>query len=208
MWLRLDGTIEVILPNEDTVVVPLERLTRLYDSAEQLEDMWGDDEGTIEEGEDVEVWEMDQDGHWVEGTLDEDEDEWESADEEMDCLINAATRPFKCYRKPISAFYENDRLNAEVSCKTSMGEACPRCTLHPSPICCSLCSPSHPLFAILPPIGETLDKPKVARASQVDSQYRMTAKDTDLRAALHMLRREHTVRLYSLAHLHELGLAR
>ncbi|KAL7282655.1 hypothetical protein ACG7TL_004128 [Trametes sanguinea] len=83
--LRLDGTIEVILPNGDTVVVPLERLTRLYDSAEQLEDMWGDDEGTIEEGEEVEVWEMDQDGHWVEGTLDdEDEDEWESADEEID----------------------------------------------------------------------------------------------------------------------------
>ncbi|KAI0355359.1 hypothetical protein OH77DRAFT_1403203 [Trametes cingulata] len=81
--LRLDGTIEVVLPNGDTVVVPLERLTRLYDSVEQLEDMWGDDEGTIEEGDEVEVWEMDQDGHWVEGTIDDD-DEWESADEELD----------------------------------------------------------------------------------------------------------------------------
>ncbi|CDO77016.1 hypothetical protein BN946_scf184380.g1 [Trametes cinnabarina] len=65
--------------------VPLERLTRLYDSAEQLEDMWGDDEGTIEEGEEVQVWEMDQDGHWVEGMLhDGDEDEWESADEDIE----------------------------------------------------------------------------------------------------------------------------
>ncbi|KAJ8487538.1 hypothetical protein ONZ51_g4099 [Trametes cubensis] len=82
--LRLDGTIEVILPNSETVVVPLERLTRLYDSVEQLEDLWGDDEGTIEEGEEVEVWEMDQDGHWVEGTIDDDDDEWESADEELD----------------------------------------------------------------------------------------------------------------------------
>ncbi|KAI0371562.1 hypothetical protein BV20DRAFT_965322 [Pilatotrama ljubarskyi] len=81
--LRLDGTIEVILPNGDTTVVPLDRLTRLYDSVEQLEDMWGDDEGTVEEGDEVEVWEMDQDGHWVEGTIDDD-DEWESADEELD----------------------------------------------------------------------------------------------------------------------------
>ena len=34
-----------------------------------------------EEGEEVEIWEMDQDGHWVEGSPD-DEDEWESADED------------------------------------------------------------------------------------------------------------------------------
>ncbi|KAI0638530.1 hypothetical protein C8Q77DRAFT_1091600 [Trametes polyzona] len=82
--LRLDGSIEVILPNGDTVVVPLERLTRLYDSVEQLEDLWGDDEGTVEDDDEVEVWEMDQDGHWVEGTIDDDDDEWESADEELD----------------------------------------------------------------------------------------------------------------------------
>ncbi|KAI0832769.1 hypothetical protein BC628DRAFT_1415018 [Trametes gibbosa] len=83
--LRLDGTVEVVLPNADIVVVPLARLTRLYDSVEQLEDLWGDDEGTVEEGEeDVEVWEMNQDGHWVEGTMDDDDDEWESADEDLD----------------------------------------------------------------------------------------------------------------------------
>ncbi|KAI0775899.1 hypothetical protein BD413DRAFT_610617 [Trametes elegans] len=81
--LRLDGTIEVILPNGDTVVVPLDRLTRLYDSVEQLEDIWGDDEGTVDEGDDVEVFEMDEDGHWIESTPD-DEDEWESAEEDLD----------------------------------------------------------------------------------------------------------------------------
>lgn len=32
---------------------------------------------------------------------------------ELDCFINAATRAFKCYRKPINAFYENDRLSKE-----------------------------------------------------------------------------------------------
>ncbi|KAI1796055.1 hypothetical protein LXA43DRAFT_1160458 [Ganoderma leucocontextum] len=79
--LHLDGTIEVMLPNADTIVVPLGRLTRLYDSVEQLEDLWGEDEGIVEEGEEVEVWEMDQDGHWVEGSADDD-DEWESAEED------------------------------------------------------------------------------------------------------------------------------
>ncbi|KAI0758238.1 hypothetical protein C8Q74DRAFT_307926 [Fomes fomentarius] len=92
--LRLDGTIGVMLPNSETLVVPLNRLTRLYDSVEQLEDLWGDDDGTVDEGEEVEVWEMDQDGQWVEGTADDD-DEWESADgdedEEMDDVENDAS---------------------------------------------------------------------------------------------------------------------
>ena len=30
---------------------------------------------------------------------------------ELDNIINAATRPFKCYRVPITAFYENDRTS-------------------------------------------------------------------------------------------------
>ena len=56
---------------------------------EQLDDLWGDDEGTIDEGDDVEVWEMDQDGHWVEGDPD-DGDEWESADEDEDDMMEDA----------------------------------------------------------------------------------------------------------------------
>ena len=81
LQLRLDGTIEVMLPNGTSVVVPLDRLTRLYDSAEQLEDLWAEEGGSVGEGSDVEVWEMDQDGHWVEGR---DDEEWESADEDVD----------------------------------------------------------------------------------------------------------------------------
>lgn len=30
---------------------------------------------------------------------------------ELDNIINAASRPFKCYRAPITAFYENDRTS-------------------------------------------------------------------------------------------------
>ena len=31
---------------------------------------------------------------------------------EMDNLVNAATRPFKCYRAPITVYYENDQFGA------------------------------------------------------------------------------------------------
>lgn len=30
---------------------------------------------------------------------------------EIDNLINAATRPFNCYRKSIYAYYENDKIS-------------------------------------------------------------------------------------------------
>ncbi|KAI0332527.1 P-loop containing nucleoside triphosphate hydrolase protein [Cubamyces sp. BRFM 1775] len=126
--------------------------------------------------------------------------------DEVDCLINAATRPFRCYRKPITAFYENDRLNDdEQRCRTSAGEDCSRCTLRPSPVCCSLCTPHHPLFSLLPPMDQPIDKARAARASQVDTQYTVSETDIQLRGALHRFRRDQTVRLYGLAHLHELG---
>lgn len=33
---------------------------------------------------------------------------------ELDNLVNAATRPFKCYRTPIQAYYENDRAGVLI----------------------------------------------------------------------------------------------
>ncbi|CDO72245.1 hypothetical protein BN946_scf184970.g97 [Trametes cinnabarina] len=112
---------------------------------------------------------------------------------ELDCLINAATRAFRCYQ------------DEQLRCKMTTGEDCTRCTLQPSPICCSLCTPNHHLFALLPPTDEPVEKPKALRSSQVDTQYSMNAKDSQFRAALHALRKEHTVRLYGISHLHELG---
>lgn len=88
--LRLDGTVDVMLPDGRTSVLPLQRLTKLYDGLEQIEDLWGDDasEGEGEEGEEgVEVWAMDEDGHWVEGDV-EDEEEW-STDEEDAMSVDA-----------------------------------------------------------------------------------------------------------------------
>ena len=89
-----------MFPNGESVVVPMNRLTRLYDSVEQLEDLWGDDEGTVDEGEEIEVWEMDQDGHghWVEDHAgDDDEDEWVSAEEEEDVDLREEVRKLKVW---------------------------------------------------------------------------------------------------------------
>lgn len=81
----------MVLPDSTTAVLPLERLTKLYDGLEQLEEMWsdgaseGDDDSHIEEDGDVEVWAMDDNGHWVENDAADAED-WESIDGEDDSM--------------------------------------------------------------------------------------------------------------------------
>lgn len=69
-------------------IYPLHRLTRLYDTVEQLEDLWGDDmQGDELDGENPgeEVWAMDEDGNWQQGVGDDD-DEWEEEEEEDDAM--------------------------------------------------------------------------------------------------------------------------
>ncbi|KAI6162076.1 hypothetical protein EDD17DRAFT_1579813 [Pisolithus thermaeus] len=82
--LRLDGSVEVTHPNEEVSILPLERLTRLYDSLEQIEDDGWDDEisshnshGDYPDG----VWLQDDDGIWR-YDKGENDDEWEELDEE------------------------------------------------------------------------------------------------------------------------------
>ncbi|KAF8973555.1 hypothetical protein BDZ97DRAFT_1775695 [Flammula alnicola] len=67
--LNLDGTVEVMHPDWTVETYPLERLTRLYDGIEQLEDdAW--DAGSegyhsySDDGEDEQAWAMDEDGVW------------------------------------------------------------------------------------------------------------------------------------------------
>lgn len=85
--LRLDGSVEVTFPNGLTAIFPLQRLTRLYDTMEQLEDLWGDEmPGEGEEGsrpQEEEFWAMDEDGNWHQGTGEDDED-WEEEGDEGD----------------------------------------------------------------------------------------------------------------------------
>ncbi|TFY70916.1 hypothetical protein EVG20_g2080 [Dentipellis fragilis] len=105
--LRLDGSVEVTLPNGSISILPLERLTRLYDTLEQLEDLWGDDlSAEQDEMDDVddlhhhhhhyhhhhhhhgpdEIWAMDEDGHWQAEANGEDGEEWEETDDEDETM--------------------------------------------------------------------------------------------------------------------------
>ena len=84
---------EVTLPNGVVAKYPLERLTRLYDTLEQLEDFWG--EGSVQDDpendhvhdHDTEVWAMDEDGNWQAQPNGDGNDEWEEADEEEDYMM-------------------------------------------------------------------------------------------------------------------------
>ena len=69
---------------------PLERLTRLYDTLEQLEDLWG--EGSAQDDlendpvhdhdHDAEVWAMDEDGVWQAQASSDENEEGEETDED------------------------------------------------------------------------------------------------------------------------------
>ncbi|KAF8898907.1 hypothetical protein BD779DRAFT_1666666 [Infundibulicybe gibba] len=83
--LKLDGTVEVTHPNSSIKIYPLERLTRLYDGIEQIEDSMWDDDATDSQGSDVDIDNrefeaMDEDGVWRQGS-DTADDEWEEMDE-------------------------------------------------------------------------------------------------------------------------------
>ena len=81
---------EVTLPNSVVGKYPLERLTRLYDTLEQLEDLWGegsaqdDPENDHVHDRDTEVWAMDEDGQWQTQSNGDENDEWEETDEDDD----------------------------------------------------------------------------------------------------------------------------
>ncbi|KAI0815073.1 hypothetical protein BC629DRAFT_1469034 [Irpex lacteus] len=81
--LRLDGTVEVMLLDSSLVVLPLERLTRLHDGLDQLEDLWGDasEQDSMMSDEDAETWATNEQGEWVRGDA-VDGDDWSTDEEE------------------------------------------------------------------------------------------------------------------------------
>ncbi|KAK2461639.1 hypothetical protein APHAL10511_006102 [Amanita phalloides] len=87
--LNLDGTVEVTHPDSTVTSYPLERLTRLYDGIEQLEDqVWGEDTSEGADTENEEIWEMDEDGTWRQDESNDPdwEDEDEGCDDERDAM--------------------------------------------------------------------------------------------------------------------------
>ncbi|KAG1715995.1 hypothetical protein ID866_1160 [Astraeus odoratus] len=83
--LRLDGSVEVTHPNQEVSILPLERLTRLYDSLEQIEDDGWDDDMSDHHSNDSYIdglWLQDVNGNWH---YDKDnDDEWEETDEDLE----------------------------------------------------------------------------------------------------------------------------
>jgi ubiquitin-conjugating enzyme E2 O len=90
----LDGSVEVTLPNGVIAKYPLERLTRLYDTLEQLEDLWGEFSAQDDPEADhihvhgTEMWAMDEDGVWQAQPNGDENDEWEETDEEEDYVMD------------------------------------------------------------------------------------------------------------------------
>ncbi|KAJ2927209.1 hypothetical protein H1R20_g9885, partial [Candolleomyces eurysporus] len=80
--IRLDGTIEITHPDGTIKDYPVERLTRLYDGMEQLQDEVWDDSDVSDDYVDNEdhVWVMEEDGQWR--PEDHLSGEWEDTDDE------------------------------------------------------------------------------------------------------------------------------
>ncbi|KAK7468727.1 hypothetical protein VKT23_003230 [Stygiomarasmius scandens] len=74
--LNLDGTVQVLHPDNIIFAYPLERLTKLYDGIEQLEDEIF--EGGASSFEEEESWIQNEDGEWV---PQDKSDEWEEYDD-------------------------------------------------------------------------------------------------------------------------------
>ncbi|KAF8560221.1 hypothetical protein OG21DRAFT_1452058 [Imleria badia] len=84
--LHLDGSVEVTHPNMKVFVLPLERLTRLYDSLEQIEDDGWDEEASERDSNEEYsegIWLQDADGVWR-YEKNSDDDEWEETDEDLE----------------------------------------------------------------------------------------------------------------------------
>ena len=72
-------------PNSTTSIYPLERLTKLYDGFDQLEDDgWDDLEGVEDEDNGEGVWLKDDHGIWQYHLHDADDDDWEEMDDDED----------------------------------------------------------------------------------------------------------------------------
>ncbi|KAH7912999.1 hypothetical protein BJ138DRAFT_1147026 [Hygrophoropsis aurantiaca] len=98
--LLLDGSVQVTHPNKKVERYSLNRLTKLYDSLEQIEDDGWDD--GMSEGEDIHdhnhdhdhdhdegIWVQDEGGIWQYTKYDDDDDDWEETDEDEAMEVDA-----------------------------------------------------------------------------------------------------------------------
>lgn len=140
---------------------------------------------------------------------------------ELDTLVNAATRPVKCYRAPVMAYYGNDRIrkshlaprvriNGTLPLIESDGHlcrpsGCSRCVARLSPVCCILCSPDAPCFQRLAPRELEVDSNPANRASRLKKNMQLSDAGRDLRTALDNFRRQRMVDKHGESLLDTLG---
>ena len=69
-------------------VLPLQRLTKLADGLEQIEELWGDDVSEGEEGSDIDLEEWNSEGQWVGVEDDGDNGDWSTDEGEDDASMD------------------------------------------------------------------------------------------------------------------------
>ncbi|KAH9914882.1 P-loop containing nucleoside triphosphate hydrolase protein [Epithele typhae] len=145
---------------------------------------------------------------------------------ELDNFVNAATRPFKCHRMPVMAYYENDRIGlwpfslfslytyrhfSAVSDehKHCHPGGCRRCAPPSSSsllVCCTQCNPTHLAFDFLPlEDAPAIKAPAARRASKLDDKVTLTQVDKDFRLAVQQFRDDQTCKMLGRTHLEEEG---
>ncbi|KAJ7293424.1 hypothetical protein C8J57DRAFT_1551895 [Mycena rebaudengoi] len=134
--INLDGTVELTHPNGVVRSYPLQRLTKLYDGIDQLEDdMWDEmSDGHASYAEDNSGWVMGEDGNWqpevgeegeAEGWEDDDgsDESGESWEEGDDTPLKTAVWPDDQEVPPVDPIVSMDASIGEARADTPRPEA-------------------------------------------------------------------------------------
>ncbi|KAJ2919249.1 hypothetical protein MD484_g1157, partial [Candolleomyces efflorescens] len=183
--IRLDGNIEVTHPDGNVKVYPVERLTRLYDGMEQLQDEVWDGSDVSDEYDDNEdnVWVMEEDGQWR--PEDNHTGEWEDTDDEdADDAMDVDVDPIQYNDSAMEDGTEDNRPDTKPAAaqqdSTTPAEVPRSTTLLPSEE-----SEHWQRFEILP-------------SAPVDHAYYSTTPGTPSKAFLGRMQREYRVLSSSL----------
>ncbi|KAF7964397.1 hypothetical protein HWV62_8639 [Athelia sp. TMB] len=129
----------------------------------------------------------------------------ESIEPAMDDMINAGTRrEVGCSRKPVKLYFrQHEHISDHILCdpNTPNSTGCSRCAIHAPLICCELCSPDD--FADFARVD--VEGRKRARNRARIPKYEAQPHDMELRRALHLFRKNETIKVYGLSTLKNIG---
>ncbi|KAH7917502.1 P-loop containing nucleoside triphosphate hydrolase protein [Leucogyrophana mollusca] len=120
----------------------------------------------------------------------------------MDDLVNAATRHFKCYRRPVMVYFGNTQhASHHEQCDINSPTGCSRCVINTPTICCELCSPNH--FKDFARVS--IPKPTTAPSRSKIKDYTAARSDMELRDALHDYRKTLCIQKFGPANFKNYG---